>query len=200
MAIQSSGYRFQDAEEDSPAQSDSDVMHSVEFYPSLDDYITVAIERGKKHNAYTSWAKIALQSFLIVNAIGLPVVLLIYGHPLLTIATLVLNIFLASFFLPKIVRFDYRRFFRSLYGEDFEDELIRVDLTHRGIVAHLRGDFGFYAWKNVTGIEDNGDAILIHFPTVSLPIRKSGFAYQEAQQLFLDYVRTRVKETRELKA
>src|SRR5215203_4408706 len=120
MDAEPTGYRFLDAQNESISLQQSSILHSVEFHPSLDDYVYIAQQRSKADAALPSVGKLSLQAFFLINAVGLPIVLLIYAQPLLAIASLLINLFLALIFFPAVFRFDYRRYLRNAYGEDFE--------------------------------------------------------------------------------
>lgn len=195
MATELTGYRFQDGFDEQPI-TQSSIVHSVEFHPSLDDYVAVMHKRSQEHATLPVLAKFCLQAFLGVNAIGLPAILLFFNYPLLAIASIALNLAFAIFFLPAVFKSDYRRYFRSVYGPDFDNELIAVELTDDGVWCRHRGDASFFSWRSVRAIEENSDAILIHFQASSLPVRKSGFPYVEQERSFIEFARARQTENR----
>ena len=193
MTTESTGYRFQDTDEESGSLEQA-AMYSVEFHPSLDDYAAVVQQRAKTNGSLTPVGKLSVQIFFVANAIGLPAVLLIYQHPLLAIASLALNLFLTLFFFPAVFRYDYRRYFQLVYGPNFENELIRVDLTRDGIhISHL-DDTSFHSWKSVKGVDETDDSIFVHLRSSSIPIRKSGFQYKELETRFVEFARERYED------
>ena len=189
MTSEHTGYRFQDAQEDVTSDASDLALHAVEFYPSIDDYVAVAEFQNKKHNALTSVSKLALQGFLFVNWLALPAVLFFFGYAMASLFFLALNLVFALLFLPAMMRFDYRRYYRQVYGENFENELIRVELSQTGISIRHLNSLAFYGWDNVTGVEERSESIFIHLRASTLPIRKSGFAYVEMEQNFLAFLR-----------
>lgn len=195
MATEVTGYRFQDGSDEALVEQ-SEIVHSVEFHPSIEDYAAVLQKRSTEHATFTPWSKFCLQAFFMVNALGLPAALLFFNHPLIAVGSLALNLLFALFFLPAVFRSDYRRYLRSVYGPDFENELVIVELTHYGIRTHHRGDSSFFSWKNVRGIDETGEAIMIHLQASSLPIRKSGFPYVEQERSFVEFARARQNENR----
>jgi hypothetical protein len=196
MGSESTGYRFQDAGDEDDLGLAPAGSYSVEFHPSIDDHVYVVQDRNKRHVSFPPLAKLSLQAFYIVNALGLPIVLLIYRHPLLAIASLALNMAFALFFLPATLRFDYRRTFRSIYGDGFENELIRVDLTEDGIHTRHLDDTSFHSWKSVTGISETEDSIFVYLRGAAIPIRKSGFSYVETERHFVVFARSHYENSR----
>jgi hypothetical protein len=196
MPTDLTGYRFQDTSEDAYEAADQAVVYSVEFYPSIEDYVHVAKIQNEKHAALTSWSKFTFQAFFVVNTILPPVVLAIFQYPIAAFIWFLLDVILAAVFLPAIVKADYRRFYRSVYGEEFENQLVKVELTHDGIFCRHLYDFSFHDWKSVTGIEETDEAIFVNLKTSSLPVRKSGFPYIERQNEFTAFARSRQAEAR----
>lgn len=196
MATDLTGYRFQDTSDDAYEAADQTVIYSVEFHPSIEDYVHVGKIQNEKHAALTSWTKFTLQAFFIINTILPPVVLAIFEYPIAAFVWFVLDVILAVVFLPAIVKFDYRRFYRSVYGDDFEDELIRVELTSEGIYCRHLHDYSFHAWRSVESIVETDETVFFNFKISSLPVNKSGFPYIEMQNEFTAFARSRHDESR----
>jgi hypothetical protein len=191
MDAESSGYRFLDPPTERTGLTQGPVLHSVEFHPAIDDYVYIVQSRAKESASRTSLGKFSLQTFFLVNSVGLPAALLIFGHPVLALELLAINLSLLLLFLPSVFRYDYRRYFRNAYGPDFENELIRVELTEDGIVVRHLDDVGFYSWSGVKSIGETTESLFIHLRSSTIPIRKSGFPYREAQQAFVNFARSR---------
>jgi YcxB-like protein len=195
MTSEPTGYRFIDPVEENLEFGNQTVVHSVEFYPSIDDYVYIA-RQVNRSNAFSSWTKFTLQAFFVVNAIGLPAVLLYFGYLFPSIAIFTLNIFFASFFLPAITKFDYRRFFRSIYG-NLENELVRVELTNEGVFCRHLSDVSFHSWRSITAIEETEESIFFHLRGTAIIARKSGFPYEDQKKQFLEFGRNHQRGARE---
>lgn len=196
MSTDLTGYRFQDTSEDAYEAVDQEVVYSVEFYPSIEDYVDAGKIHNEKHAALTSWTKFTLQAFFVINTILPPAILFIFEYPVAALMWFGLDIILLLVFLPEILKFDYRRFYRSVYGEEFENQLVKVELTREGIFCRHLGDFSFHGWKSVTSLGETDEAIFVNFKTSSLPVRKSGFPYIERQNEFTAFARSRLVEAR----
>jgi hypothetical protein len=195
MTVESTGYRFLETEPEVPSDETSEFACSVEFNPSLDDYVYATSRLNKSRSTFTPWTKFTLQAFYLINAIGLPAALLFFGYSILAIGVFALNIFLATFFLPASVKFDYRRYYRSVYGDNFEREIVQVELTHEGVHSRHGGNASFHLWKSICSIEETSESIYLYLRGSAVIVRKSGFPFDEQKKRFLSFAMARLKES-----
>ena len=188
----SSDYRFIDPAYDQEGIAITGSSYSVEFYPSIDDlvHITQATRKAYKLPFVSQYA---LQIFLFINMIGCPTILWFFGWFLAGLLVLALNLGIAGLFIPAIAKADYRRFFTTLYG-NFENEIVRVELSERGFGSSHLGDSSFHLWKNVKRVEETSDSIFFYLANGrGIAVRKSGFAYDQQKNEFLAFARQKLK-------
>jgi len=200
MGTEPTGYRFLDSHVEAFADGAPEVIYSVEFNPSIEDYVYVTSLRTKSRVKITQWTKFTLQAFYLINSIGLPAVLFFFGHPILAIAFFALNILFATFFLPATLKTDYRRYYRSIFGDDFEKETVKIELTPDGVYCRQQDDASYHDWKSVLSVEETTQSIYLHLRGSSIIVRKSGFLFDDQKNQFLAFVREHVKksQTRQL--
>ena len=163
----------------------------VAFYPTTDD-LAYIVEKINKSYKLPSQAQYALQAFLTVNLVGLPLVLWYYDAFVIAIGVFVLNAIFGAVFLPAVVRSDYRRYFRVMFGK-IEDDIVEVELTDDGLWCRHAGDSSFHAWKNVKLLEETKNSIYFFFEHKGMAVAKSGFAYDEEKDRFLTFAKQHVR-------
>jgi hypothetical protein len=196
MTSESTGYRFLDSQDEVVDEIHRNTSIDVEFNPSIEDYVYLASNRNASRRSITPWTKFILQTFYVINAIGLPATLFLFGRPILAIIFFALNLFLAGFLLSATVRFDYRRYFRSLYGDEFETEVVRVELTRDGVHMTHDCNSSFHRWRSILSIEETTESIYLHLRAGAITIRKSGFAFEEEKKRFLIFASERLRDVR----
>ena len=162
----------------------------VTYYPTTDDLAHISEKINKSYHLQ-SRAKYALQGFLAINLLGLPVVLWLVDAVLVGIAVFIINVVFALIFLPAIVSSDYRRYYRSMFSK-VEDDLCEVELTDEGILCRHGGDFSFHSWKNVRELEETKTSIYFFFEHNGIGVAKTGFAFDEQKDLFLAFSKRHV--------
>jgi hypothetical protein len=184
-------YRFIDDGEDEVLEAGTSKVLTVEFYPSIEDFVHISHTNAKKYTL-PSLTKVGLQAFFVLNCVGLPA-LLIYADLFgAAFAVFAINIALAVFLLPNLVKTDYRRYYRAFFG-NLENEVVRVELHATGIACKHLADSSFYAWKNFTYVEETKDSIILYMTGGrGLAVRKSGFAYDDERAEFLTFARERI--------
>jgi hypothetical protein len=188
----SSDYRFVDPAYDQEGAAITGSSYSVEFYPSIDDLVHIT-QATRKTYKLPFVSQYALQTFLFINMIGFPATLWFFGWFLAGLLVLALNLGIAGLFIPAIVKADYRRFFTTLYG-NFENEIVRVEISERGLGSSHLGDSSFHLWKNVKRIEESSDSIFFYLANGrGIAVRKSGFAYDLQKNEFLGFARQQLK-------
>lgn len=164
----------------------------VSFYPTTDD-LAYVVEKINKSYRLPSHAQYALQTYLAVNLVGLPFVLWYYEALLAGVAVLLVNLAFAVVFLPAIIRSDYRRYFRVMFG-GIENEVVEVELTDDGVWCRHAGDSSFHAWKNIKLLEETKQSVYFFFEHNGMAVSKTGFAYDEEKDRFLAFAKQHVKD------
>ena len=164
----------------------------VSFYPTTDD-LAYVVEKINKSYRLPSRAQYALQIYLAVNLVGLPLVLWNYDAVLAGLAVFLINLGFALVFLPAIIRSDYRRYFRVMYG-GIENEIVEVELTDEGVWCRHSGDSSFHAWKNIKLLEETKQSIYFFFDKNGMAVSKTGFAYDDEKDRFLTFAKKHVKD------
>ena len=185
-----SSYRFIDVDEDLVQSDDPGITLTVEFYPSIDDLVSLTARINKRHQL-PSVAKVSLQAFLAINLIGLPATLWFYDKILLGIVVFAANFAFAALFLPAVSRMDHRRYFKTLYP-DLEDELATIQINQKGLLYERGGNTTFYPWKSFQAVTEEKEAIYFFLRSTGFAIRKSGFAYDEQKNAFVEFAKNRI--------
>ena len=162
----------------------------VTFYPSIDD-LAYGAQRMSKGYKFPPRAQYAMQAFLVLNMIGLPAVLWYFGEPLAAIAVILLSLVFASLFVPALLKADFRHYFSMMYGR-MEDDVAEVVLTDEGIWCRHQSNQSFHAWKTVKGLEETKTAIHFFLNYSVLTVAKTGFAYDDKKNRFLEFAKKRV--------
>lgn len=184
-------YRFIDDGEAPLPESREVEMLAVEFYPSVEDFVHISQTHAKKY-PLPALTKIGLQAFFLLNAVGVPAVLIYSNNFIAALAVFLVNIALTVFVVPSLVKTDYRRFYRHYFG-DLENEVVRIELHPTGVACKHLADSSFYAWKNFTYLEETKDAILFYMTGGrGVAVRKNGFAYASQIDEFLAFARQRL--------
>ena len=194
MITETTGYRFLETEEEAFGETAPTIFHSVEFNPSIEDYVYVGSSRSKSQQLKL-WTKYLLQAFCLINMIGLPAALLYFAHPILAISCFAFNVFFVIFVLPAILKTDYRKYYRSALGDDFEKEIVRIELTADGVYCRHNGDASFHRWGNIINIEETVGSIYLHLRASSVIVRKSGFSSELRKKEFLLFARERFQQS-----
>lgn len=174
----------------------SEPRFSVEFYPSIDDYVYIATKFGN-----TSEKPISLyfyQAFLLVNCIGLPAFLIFSGYVFTGLVVFVLDFVALAFIIPKVNKDTSRSYFEKTYGAR-EQRRAQVDLFDHGLLYTADKCYSFWTWEKIEAIEETAEAIIFYLEGNGVSVRKSGFAYGEQSKLFLDFSRDRFESEKSQK-
>lgn len=187
-------YRFMDDEANSD-QSDNDRVLVVEYYPLIEDLVTIS-ETQAKAFPLPSLVKWGLQGFVLLNMVAVPA-LLIYANSLpAAVALFLVNMVIAVFVLPNLIKTDYRRFYK-FHFENFEQEVVRIELHFNGVVCSHLFDSSFYSWQNFTHVVETNESIYLYMTAGrGMAVRKSGFANDHELQEFLAFSSNRIPAKR----
>lgn len=188
-----SSYRFIDdgREPENSPDTDSPPL-SVEFYPSVEDYVWLAEVNANRYPMPAA-GRYALMAFVLLNAFGLPVVLFYLGYLLPALIVFGLNLALSIYVIPALFRVDHRRYFFQM-TPDLEECLIRVELYENGVSTRFEEDSSFHSWKSITSVEVSQDAIFFMLRGgQAIIVRKSGFPYEQDLNRFVAFAHERVK-------
>ena len=163
---------------------------SVEFYPSVDDYVHIA-ERVSSSIKTPTLIQYAYQFFLFVNAAAFPAFLWFSEYYIAGILILAINIAALSWLIPWFARDGYRAYFEQVIGPR-EREIARAELNSEGIRYTSDDGESFLPWRRITAIEETDDAIFFFFAGNGFAVRKSGFAYRGEQEAFTRLARSNV--------
>lgn len=166
----------------------------VEFFPSADDYAYIA-SRISNSVPRPSAVRYAYQAFLLVNAIVFPAFLWFLEYYLVGFLILVLNAILLRVVLPWMGSVGLKSFYEHTFG-DRERHVVNVELNSEGIEYASENGTLFLPWRRVVSIEENDDALFFFFEGNGIAVRKSGFAYREAQVEFLNFARHCMAESK----
>jgi YcxB-like protein len=193
----SSFYRFIDDGIDIELPGDDARILRVEFYQSIDDYVSIS-EKAAKEFPLPSFGKLSLQAFVVLNQIGTPAILFYFGLWLPALVVFALNMTLAVAVLPMMLRVDFRRFYRQHF-KDLERGIATMELHPRGVWFQAGTSSSFISWDNFTSIEERDEAIFFFMVGGGgIPVRKNGFAYQDEKDQFLSLALKRLREQRSL--
>jgi len=157
--------------------------YSVEFYPSTDDYVHIALKTTQAVPAPAP-LKFAYKSFLIINAVGFPAFLFFNEFFLAGFLLLATNVFAISWLIPWFTAGGLRKYYEHTFGPR-ENKIARVDITREGISYWADDAEVFWPWRRITSIEETNEAIFFFFPGSGFAVRKSGFAYHEEEVDFV---------------
>ena len=157
--------------------------YSVEFYPSTDDYVHIAIKTSQSVPTPTP-IKFAYQAFLVINAVGFPAFLWFNEFFLAGLLLLALNVAALAWVIPWFTAGGLRKFYEHTVGPR-ENRIARVEISREGISYWADDAEVFWPWRRITSIEETDEAIFFFFPGNGLAVRKSGFAYHDEEVAFL---------------
>lgn len=164
---------------------------SVEFYPTLDDFVHISLRIGEKASQSTLTTR-AYYLFLIVNAIGFPAFLLFREHFVIGFLVFLANLSLLMLIVPRVNRQAAASYYQKLLG-DRERKIARVELSSTGILYSADDGYSFWPWSRITSTEETETSIFFYFDGNGIAIQKSGFPYVEEQKAFLDFARSQMR-------
>jgi hypothetical protein len=160
---------------------------TVEFYPSVDDYVHIALRVSGSARPSTLTAY-AYYAFLLVNLIAFPVFLSYVDYPITAFAVFTVNTAALLLLIPRVNKSSFEEYYSQIIG-DREKAVARVVLSIEGVRYTADGGEFFMPWDRITEIEDTPDAIYLYFPGNGFGVRKTGFAYVEDEKYFLQSAR-----------
>jgi hypothetical protein len=164
--------------------------YSVAFHPSSSSLI-YALDTIQQRYKLPQLSGYALNTFLIINGIAVPA-LLLYAEWVMAAAVIFgANLIALLLIVPSIARHDLRRYLEQYYPT-IEDELIEITLDDRGVHCRADGDSSSTQWKNVLEIEETRDAIYLYRQADAIVVNKTGFAYDDQKNQFLAFARSHV--------
>ena len=169
---------------------------SVEFYPSVDDYVHISLKVSGSTRPSTV-SLYAYQAFLFINAIVFPAFLLFAGYVTAAFVVFVLNAAAVLLLVPRVNADSFKEYYEQIIG-DREKSVARVALSPEGVRYTADGGESFMPWHRITDIEETAEAIYFFFAGNGFGVRKSGFAYKEDEKLFLDSARRLLGDTKRL--
>lgn len=159
----------------------------VEFYPSVDDYVYMA-ERVNESIPTSSIHLYLYQAFLLINIIAFPAFLWKMDYLTSGILVFAVNLAVVIFITPRYNRAFFQRHYNQLLG-DREKHVAVVELSSDGLrYAHDNTDT-FYSWRKFNLIEETDESIFFFYPGHGFGVRKSGFAYEEEKNEFVNFAR-----------
>ena len=178
------------------AETPSDSYY-VEFYPSTDDYIHIALKTSQSVPTPAP-LKLAYQAFLIINAVGFPVFLWLNEFFVAGFILLAMNLVAVSWLIPWFMSGGLRKYYEHTVGPR-ENKIARVEITREGINYWADDAEAFWPWRRITSIEETDEAIFFFFPGNGVAVRKSGFAYHEEQVDFVNAAHRYLDDSRMMK-
>lgn len=183
-------YRFMDDGTEAD-ETNGDKVLVVEFYPSIDDLVTITQTQANKfpQRPLTKWG---LQGFVVLNLAMVPALLFYAEMFIAAIALFVINLTIAVFVLPNLAKTEYRRFY-EFHFPNFEQEVVRVELHNNGVSCSHLSDSSFYSWQNFTHIVETEDSIHLYMTGGrGMAVRKNGFANDHELKVFLAFSGDRI--------
>jgi YcxB-like protein len=185
-------YRFMDDAVTSHVRSNSSPTYSVEFYPSVDDYVELAVLNANRYPQPTL-GKIAVYAYLILNALGLPAVLFYFDYTLAAILIFAINCGFAIFVLPAMFKADYRKFYEHVHPQ-LEEKIVRVELNEAGLFSRSGAEYSFISWDSIVAIDETKSALIFTIRGGNgIAVGKSGFAYAQEAEDFLSFAKSQQK-------
>lgn len=178
----------------SQTQQEKTSVHSVEFYPSVEDYLYIATRIGGSVPAGTV-AGYSYYIFLFLNTIAFPAFLWINDHFAAGLAVLAVNIASIIFVIPRVRSDGYRKYYQHLFG-DRGSRIAKVLLNGDGVMYESEDGYAFWPWHRIESVEETEESIYFFFEGNGFAVRKSGFAYMEDANRFMEYSRQNVKLAR----
>lgn len=175
------------------AETASD-SYSVEFYPSTDDYVHIALQTTRSVPTPIP-IKYAYKGFLIINAVGFPAFLWLNEFFVAGFLLLGLNVLVLTWLIPWFTAGGLRRYYEHTVGPR-ENKIARVELTPEGISYWADDAEVFWPWRRITSIEETDETVYFYFPGNGLAVRKSGFAYHEEELAFVKAAHAYLTESR----
>lgn len=167
-------------------------VHSVEFYPSLDDFIHVSA-RLTDSIPSTPFTTYAYYAFLFINTIAFPAFLWLDSNFVLGLGVFVANVALVLALLPRVNKDALRQYYATLFGSR-EDEIARVELSPEGLFYYSNGCYSFWSWERINSIEETDNSIFFFSEGNGFAVRKSGFVYEDDRQLFSSFAQMQIKQ------
>jgi hypothetical protein len=173
-----------------PTDHSSTVKASVEFYPTLEDFVHISLRIGEEATASAFSTRI-YQAFLVLNAIGFPAFLLFNELYLAGILLFVVNFALLILIVPRVNSDAATKYYKNVMGNR-EKEIARVDLSDDGILYTSDEGVAFWPWRRIRSMEETETSIFFYFEGNGIAIQKTGFTYQEDQQVFLRFAKAQI--------
>ena len=168
--------------------------YSVEFYPSTDDYVHIALKTNRSVPS-SGPLKVAYQAFLIMNAVGFPAFLWFNDFILAGLLLAGLNVLAIAWLIPAFTAASLRRYYEHNVGSR-ESKIARVEITREGISYWADEAEASWPWRRITSIEETDETIFFYFAGNGIAVRKSGFAYHEDQVDFVNAAQHYLDDTR----
>ena len=162
---------------------------SVEFYPSVEDQVHVALRFAQSSVADRGVR--VYQAFLFVNAVAFPAFLLMQGYVIWAVAIFLINLIALLFVLPRADRDSYKKYYETQFGNR-ENVPARVELTNDGVSYAADGGYCFWPWERIVSVEETAESIYFYQDGNGFGVRKSGFAYRDEERSFFEIAKARV--------
>jgi hypothetical protein len=166
----------------------------VEFYPSIEDYAHIT-KRAQERYKFPRSSQYAWQLFILTHIGAFAVFLWIYDLLLFAALLVAIDFVLVLFMVPMLIKHDYQSYFRAVYG-NLDSKTIEVELTDEGIWSRSEGNATFYAWEDVTDIEETRNALFFWLRNTGIAVRKTGFPTEQEKNNFLEFARSRIGGSR----
>ena len=167
-------------------------IHSVEFFPALDDYLYVSTKLSNATSS-TPATTYLYYTFLFVNAIAFPAFLWLDGDFAAGLAVFVVNLVAVLSLLPRVNTNALRTYYATLFGNR-ENEIARVELSQEGILYFSDGSHSFWEWHRIVAVEETQESIFFFLEGNGFGVRREGFAYRDDEKLFLAFVSEHVDQ------
>jgi hypothetical protein len=162
---------------------------SVEFYPSVEDQVHIALRFAQSSAGDRSmWA---YHAFLTINAVAFPAFLLLQEYIVWAAAVFLINLTALLFVFPQSNRDSYSKYYETLFGNR-ENVPARVELTNGGVMYTADGGYSFWPWERILSVEETDESIFFYIDGNGFGVRKSGFAYRDDERSFFEIATARV--------
>ena len=172
------------------------VLHKVEFYPAIEDFVYISdrINSAGKAPPATTYFYYA---FLTINVIVFPVFLWFSDRFILGTAVFLVNLIALIFVIPRVNTDSYRKYFEEMFGKRCE-KLALVELSTEGLRYSSDGAWAFWPWYRIHSIEERDESIYFFEKGNGFAIRKSGFAYSGDERAFITFAKENIDSARVL--
>lgn len=166
------------------------------FKPEKDDFIHIS-RVVSSAASYSRRAELVFHSFLVINAIFVPALLIYLDYWKIGLAIFIINILVVIYLVPMDQRKAETDYFREFYDDISGDERHEMELSEKGINYRCPGHGVFVAWDFITEIRESPDTLFFFTKHGGYPLRKSAFGSSDVEKGFVEYAWKKIRLAKE---